>query len=76
MANHRPSSVWAIQKRHGIEPTAAQLTGCMPRVTLHSHALRSVDRAPRKTPGKLAPPTSVRTRNRWSGPAPLHEVRA
>jgi hypothetical protein len=35
--------------------------------TLHTSALRAVDKAPRKTPEKLASSTSGRTRNRWSG---------
>ena len=37
------------------------------RPTLPWHALRSVDKAPRNPPEKLASPTSAGTRNRWSG---------
>jgi hypothetical protein len=43
------------------------LSGRSRRATLPWHALRSVDEAPRKTPEKLASPTSAGTRNRWSG---------
>src|SRR5579875_124358 len=43
------------------------VTGRPRRATLQWRALRSVDRAPRRTPEKPAPPTSARTRNRWSG---------
>ena len=32
-----------------------------------SACVRSVDKAPRKTPEKPAPPTSAETKNRWSG---------
>ena len=37
------------------------------RATLPWRALRSIDQARRKTPEKLASPTSAGTRNRWSG---------
>ena len=40
------------------------------RATLPWHALRSVDKAPRKTPEKPASPKKAETRNRWSVPMP------
>ena len=43
------------------------LRGRTRRATLPWHALCSVDKAPRKTPEKLASPTSAGMRNRWSG---------
>jgi len=45
-----------------------QLSGHTRRATLPWHALRSVDKAPRNTPEKLASPTSAGIRHRWSGP--------
>ena len=47
-------------------PIAAepQLSGRTRRATLHARALCSLDKAPRKTPEKLASPTNPGTRNR------------
>ena len=48
-------------------PTNPPLSGRTRRATLPWHAPRGVDKAPRKTPEKLASPTSPGARNRWSG---------
>jgi len=43
------------------------LSGRTRRATLPRRALCSLEKAPRKTPEKPAPPTTAGTRNRWSG---------
>ena len=72
-AVHTHALCMHTQRRHvGRRPAAHRLEPAAQRPylavhTVHRACVRRIDKAPRKTPEKLASPTIARTRNRWSG---------